>query len=109
MKLLSETFQRQLVIKDFSLWFRYNIRAFIQPIIHNQNILEPLKEEPIQEALQEEVLQQHAVLESEKEDTVFDESIQIDESNVNKKKWKKGKKDEKIILKKEKDETNAVC
>ena len=42
MKLLSESFQRKLIIKDFSLWFKKNIRCFIQfSNYHKKNSEEP--------------------------------------------------------------------
>jgi hypothetical protein len=46
MKLLTESFQRQFIIKDFSNWFKKSIKAFfpsvnIPPPVSNQNIIEP--------------------------------------------------------------------
>ena len=50
MKLLAESFQRSLVVKDFINWFTYHSKAFITaPIIKNnsQPLLEPIQEETI--------------------------------------------------------------
>jgi hypothetical protein len=50
MKLLAESFQRSLVVKDFINWFTYHSKAFITaPIVKNnsQPLLEPIQEETI--------------------------------------------------------------
>ena len=44
MKLLTETFQRQFIIKDFKKWFTSNITAFFQP-----NIPQPINNAPVEE------------------------------------------------------------
>ena len=51
MKLLNESFQRNIIIKDFSKWFNSNITAFISPLIRkNPNIKNPNEsEEPVNE------------------------------------------------------------
>jgi hypothetical protein len=56
MKLLTESFQRQFIIKDFSNWFQKSIKAFfpsvnIPPPISNQNNIETetVTEEPVVE------------------------------------------------------------
>jgi hypothetical protein len=35
MKLLAESFQRELILKDFKSWIQSNINAFISPVIQN--------------------------------------------------------------------------
>lgn len=44
MKLLSESFQRSLVIKDFISWFKTHSQVFIKPVIMNmpKNNVEPI-------------------------------------------------------------------
>jgi hypothetical protein len=56
MKLLTESFQRQFIIKDFSNWFQKSIKAFfpsvnIPPPVSNQNNIETetVTEEPVVE------------------------------------------------------------
>lgn len=51
MKLLAESFQRNFVIKEFTSWFKANIRAFIFPVVNNFSASEkePVVEEPVSE------------------------------------------------------------
>lgn len=50
MKLLTESFQRRLVIKDFINWFRYYSRAFVTPI----NVIKPIVKDQEQKQKQEQ-------------------------------------------------------
>jgi hypothetical protein len=90
MKLLSESFQRQFVIKDFKNWFQKTIKAFvpvvsIPPPVSNQNIIEHEKalEEPaviVEETVVEEtIIEEHEVI---VEETVVEEPAVIVEETV---------------------------
>ena len=46
MKLLTESFQRNFVIKDFLSWFKGYSRAFVKPVIRNIIAKNPAVEEP---------------------------------------------------------------
>ena len=62
MKLLTESFQRSFVIKDFINWFKFYSRAFIQPVIINNpppiiqenKQINETKEENIKQSIDEE-------------------------------------------------------
>jgi hypothetical protein len=87
MKLLNESFQRQIIIKDFSKWFNLNIRAFISPFIsQNPNIKKtnenevPVIEEPIiEEPVIEEPVYEEPVIEEPVDEEPVDEEPVIEE------------------------------
>ena len=73
MKLLTESFQRTFVVKDFLNWFKSYSRAFVQPAIRN------IPEEPVKQAIQEEQpIQEQPVQEEEpiQEEPVQEQPIQ---------------------------------
>jgi hypothetical protein len=49
MKLLTESFQRQFVIKDFNNWIKYTIAAFVPPVNIPKQLLAIVIEEEVQE------------------------------------------------------------
>jgi len=88
MKLLTESFQRQFIIKDFSNWFKKSIKAFfpsvnIPPPVSNQNIIEPKKalEEPVLEepVLAEPVLAEPVLAEPVLEEPVLEPETAVEE------------------------------
>jgi len=80
MKLLAESFQRSLVVKDFINWFTYHSKAFITaPIVKNsQPLLEPIQEETIIEDNTAEEL----ITIQEEPITVEEPIIQVEEEPV---------------------------
>ena len=85
MKLLNESFQRQIIIKDFSKWFNSNIRAFISPLIRkNPNIKNPNEtEEPVnEEPVNEEAVDKEPVNEVQVNEEQVNEE-QVNEKPVN--------------------------
>jgi hypothetical protein len=95
MKLLTESFQRQLIIKDFKKWISYSMPAFIplqiaiqmpqidnniindtnNEIIEEQNVVEESKiniEEPV---ISEEVTVEESVINNDVEETTTEDSI----------------------------------
>ena len=115
MKLLTESFQRSFVIKNFITWFKYNSKAFIQPknikieelvIVENtikpkiepvivQNTIEPEIEEPVivENTIEPEIkpVIVENTIEQEIEEPVIVENT-IDQDITVKKKKRKGKK-----------------
>ena len=75
MKLLTESFQRQFIIKDFKKWFTSNISAFVQP-----NIPPPVNNVHIEEQVSENV-KEH-VVEPIEESHVEPDLKQIEEQVV---------------------------
>ena len=84
MKLLTESFQRQFVLKEFTSWFSANMRAFIpivkphttnirvhEPIVEEETVLEPVSEPHV---LEESVLEPH-VEEPHVEEPIVEEPI----------------------------------
>ena len=55
MKLLTESFQRQFIIKDFKNWFQKTIKAFSGPISVPTPLPVAIVEEPMEEAVSEPV------------------------------------------------------
>ena len=80
MKLLSESFQRTLVIKDFIKWIKIYSRAFIQPMIINNTQIQTTK--PIEEK-QDDIEEQNVIEEPIiiKEQNVIEEPIIIKEQD----------------------------
>jgi hypothetical protein len=93
MKLLTESFQRKLIIADFKKWFSYSINAFVTPVIpkqlpqisindtNNQIIEEEniIIEEPVIE--EEHVIEEPVVVEEPviEEEHVIEEPLAIEE------------------------------
>ena len=77
MKLLSDSFQRTLVIKDFIKWIKIYSPAFIKPIIINNPQIQTTKqiEEPIIVKKQDDIEEQIIV---KKQDDI-EEQIIIEE------------------------------
>jgi hypothetical protein len=80
MKLLSESFQRQFVIKDFQAWFQRTIKAFIGPV----SVPTPLPVESTENPVfnveeQEQVQEQVQVQEQEQEQEQVQEEVQEQE------------------------------
>ena len=76
MKLLTESFQRQLVVKDLKNWLKFNMSAFL-PII---NIPRPLpeiintEEEPV-------IIEEESIIKEEIQNDVIEEPIIIEEQD----------------------------
>jgi hypothetical protein len=95
MKLLAESFQRKLIVKDFLNWLKYNIIAFVKPKIqeittqmnNNNNEKSNSNEEPIDEKPIDEVIE--SVNEEPIDEKPIDEVIEsvneepIDEKPIN--------------------------
>ena len=88
MKLLTESFQRQFVIKDFSNWIKYTIAAFVPPINIPQQLPGVVIEEPVV-VIEEPVItieEEQIVVEEEpvivEEEQVIKEQIVIEEEPV---------------------------
>jgi len=82
MKLLAESFQRSLVVKDFINWFTYHSKAFITaPIVKNnsQPLLEPIQEETmIEDNTDEELVAVEPVIQVEEpvvQEPIVDEPV----------------------------------
>ena len=107
MKLLTESFQRQFVIKDFNNWIKYTIAAFVprinipqqlpgvvieEPVIEEQIVVEepvvtieePVTEEPVTEEQivveEEQIIVEEEQIVAEEEPVVVETSITEDES-----------------------------
>jgi len=86
MKLLSESFQRQFVIKDFKSWFQKSITAFIpsvdipNPILQSTNNEQAVQEEQAKEQVVE--VKEEIVQEEVKEETVEEEQVVQEEQVV---------------------------
>jgi hypothetical protein len=90
MKLLTESFQRTFVVKDFLNWFKAYSRAFVKPAI--QNVTEiPLAKEEVKEEItveekpipKEEVIKDESVIKEEeviKEESISEEEVIKEES-----------------------------
>jgi len=84
MKLLTESFQRSFVVKDFISWFKTNSRVFIQPSIINilQNINQPLESKETQilteKKLVEDIATNNVVEEHITTNNVVEEPITTD-------------------------------
>ena len=90
MKLLSESFQRQFVLKDFKNWFSANIRAFIPVINPLPPVVSSNNEEQLVSNEEQTVSNEEQALIVEEEQTVsIEESIVVETKS--KKKKKKGK------------------
>jgi len=75
MKLLTESFQRNFVIKDFLIWFKSYSRAFVKPVIRNIITQTPvIEEDPV---IEDPVVEDHVV-----EDTVTVEEEPVEEDPV---------------------------
>ena len=86
MKLLSETFQRTIIIKDFINWFKINSKAFLptrryQPRQQNQenDIISVIVSEETKQILSEE---QSIVEEPKEEENIVEEPIKEEENIV---------------------------
>jgi ADP-glucose pyrophosphorylase len=100
MKLLTESFQRQLIIKDFKKWITYSIKAFIpvinvprqvpqvkniveEPVVTEEPLIEPVIEENIVENVVEEHVVEETVVETVVvEEPVVEETVVVEESVV---------------------------
>jgi sulfur relay (sulfurtransferase) DsrC/TusE family protein len=71
MKLLTESFQRQFVVKDFNNWIKYTIAAFVPRINIPQQLPGIIVEEPVQE----EPVQEEPVATIEEEPVVIEEPV----------------------------------
>jgi hypothetical protein len=83
MKLLTESFQRNFVIKDFLSWFKAYSRAFVKPVIRNIIVEKPAAEKPVVEEhlVEEHLVEEHLVEEHLVEEHVVEEPV-LEESSV---------------------------
>ena len=65
MKLLTESFQRQFVVKDFNNWIKYTIAAFVPRINIPQQLPGVVIEEPVITIEEEPVIEEQVVTEEE--------------------------------------------
>jgi hypothetical protein len=99
MKLLTESFQRSFVVKDFITWFRTYSRVFIQPNIINNpqtpvlkeveenrveesivenNVEESVEENNVEESVEENRVEENPVLENNvEENPVLENAIEV--------------------------------
>ena len=97
MKLLTESFQRQFVIKDFSNWIKYTIAAFVPPINVPQQlpaliieeepvvtIEEPVVtiEEPVVTIEEPVVVEEEQIVAEEEQIVVEEEQIVVEEEQI---------------------------
>jgi hypothetical protein len=88
MKLLTESFQRQFVIKDFNNWIKYTIAAFVPPINVPQQlpaliIEEPvvtIEEQPVVTIEEPVVVEEEPVVEEEEQIVVEEEPVVVETS-----------------------------
>ena len=90
MKLLNESFQRQLVLKDFKSWISANIKAFLPPINPPPNVVlapdlvapETSVEASEQETIEETVIEKNDVREPEMVENIVKEVIEEGNNNA---------------------------
>jgi hypothetical protein len=80
MKLLTESFQRQFVIKDFNNWIKHTITAFVPPVNIPQQLPRIIVEEPVQEE-QVVIIEEPAIIEEE-QIVVEEEQVVVEEELV---------------------------
>jgi len=97
MKLLTESFQRTFVIKDFLAWFKGYSRAFIKPIIKDVIAETPLsKEEPTKEEEHVTKEEEH-VTKEEEHVTKEEEHVTKEEEPVTKEEEPVTKEEEPVV------------
>jgi len=74
MKLLTESFQRQFVVKDFNNWIKHTITAFVPPINIPQQLPRIIVEEPV-------IIMEEQVVTIE-EPAIIEEQIVVEEEQV---------------------------
>ena len=83
MKLLTESFQRQFVVKDFNNWIKYTIAAFVPRINIPQQLPGIIVEEPVQEEPVVTIEEEPVVTIEEQIVTIEEEPVVIiEEQNV---------------------------
>ena len=94
MKLLTESFQRQFVVKDFNNWIKYTIAAFVPRINIPQQLPGIIVEEPVvtieeepvviieEEQVQEEQVQEEPVAIIEEESIIIEEETTMEEEQT---------------------------
>jgi len=80
MNLLTESFQRSLVIKDFMNWLKIYSRAFIQPIIINNPSIQPPPSRIIENENQPIIENENQAIEDEDHPIIQDEEQPIIEN-----------------------------
>ena len=76
MKLLTESFQRKLIIADFKKWFSYSINAFITPIIPMQLPLVSIND------TNNQIIEEENILIEEENIVLEEENIVIEEEHI---------------------------